>query len=353
MMKIIPYVEVISPITFLPIQIVEPKECWFELGYTDVGKFEVYAPATRRNLECLKKGNFVKMPNVKYAWVITSIEYSYTAGGSRMISAKGYEAIWVLKKGIIRYNKQLPTDVTSAFLTLINTFYMQYYPTGYSYQLVNIDTPLSDTLAPRGNLLEYVHKMAKSYGCNINAIYEENSIKFRIVEGQDRSGSIKFSQSNDNLLSFNYLSDDEDKANTVYVVAKVDNVEYGTSYSTMPTDAGKIIVILESSISNKYTDADGNEKELDLTNEDGKKTFIDWLKEEGKLELANHITITEVKSTIDLNNSKYKFDTDYRVGDIVEVKDEFFNITARQRITKYTIRLESSGIVSEALDFGE
>ena len=354
-MKVIPYVEVISPSSFLPIQIVEPKECWFELGYKEIGQFEVYAPATRRNLECLQKSNFVKMPNVKYIWVITSIEYGFNAGGSRMIIAKGYEAIWLLKKSIVRFNMLLPKTVSAAFTTLISTFYMPYYSytNGYGLQLINIDKELVETVAARGNLLEYIHNMAKSYGCNIHAIYDENKIKFSIREGQDKSSTVKFSQSNDNLLSFNYLSDDTEKANTVYVVAKVDDVEYATSYTTQPSDDGKIIVIHESSLSNKYIDDKGEEKELTLSKESDKNQFLNWLKEEGKLELENHTTTTEIKSTIDLKNSKYELDQDYMVGDIVEVKDEYFNISATQRIVKYTIRLENTGIVSEALDFGE
>lgn len=350
-MKVIPYVEIINPNTFLPIQIIEPKECWFELGYTEVGAFEIYAPATPRNLEALKNGNFVKIPNFKYIWVITSIEYTFTAGGSRMISAKGYDCIWLLRKCIIRYNLQLPNSVSAAFVNLINTFYMPYYPTGYAFQLINIDTQLSDTMATRENLLEYLHKMAKSYGCCINAIYDDNQIKFTITQGQDRSDMVKFSQTNDNLLSFNYLSDDTNKANTAYVVAKVDEVEYTTSYST--SDTNKIIIIVNSSLSTKYTDINGNEKELNLSKENDKALFMSWLVEEGKLELANHTTLTEIKSTIDLKNSNYVLDTDYMLGDLVEVKDDYFNITTKKRIVKYTIRLESTGIITEALDFGE
>ena len=350
-MKVIPYVEVISPSTFLPIQIIEPKECWFELGYTEVGEFEIYAPATPRNLEALKNGNFVKIPNFKYIWVITSIEYTFTAGGSRMISAKGYDCIWLLKKCIVRHNLQLPNTVSAAFVNLVNTFFMPYYPTGYDYQLVSIDTQLNDAMATRSNLLEYIHKMAKSYGCSINAIYDENKVKFSIRQGQDRSDTIKFSQSNDNLLSFNYLSDDEVKANTAYVVAKVNDIEYATSYTNGEKD--KIIIVVNSNLSTKYTDTNGNEVELDLTNESDKALFMSWLVEEGKLELANHTTLTEIKSTIDLKNSNYVFDTDYMLGDIVEVKDDYFNITTKKRIVKYTIHLESTGIITEALEFGE
>lgn len=357
-MKVIPYIEVISISSagFVPIQIVEPKECWFELGYTNVGAFEIYAPATRRNLECLRKGNFVKIPNFRYAWVITSIQYTFTAGGTRMISAKGYEAIWVLKKSVIEKNTYLYNTVDHAFTMLIYKWFKPYYLNGYGYETNENTTSLNLTnvaIATRSNLLEFVHNFAKIYNCNIYSTYADNLIRFGIRQGEDKSSSIRFSQSNDNLLSFNYLSDDDKKANTVYVVAKVNDIEYSTSYSTLPNNAGKITVIKESSLSNKYEDENGNEIELNLTNESDKAAYLDLLKEEGKLELVNHTTLTEISSTIDLKNSKYVFDTDYKVGDIVEVKDEFFNISTKQRIIKYTIRLESNGIVSEALEFGE
>jgi len=352
-MKLIPYIEVISPNTFLPIQITEPKECWFELGYNDVGEFEIYAPVTKRNLDCLQKGNFVKIPNFEYIWVITSIEYTFTAGGSRMISAKGYECTWLLKKSVIEYNLKLPYQVGSAFIRLFNYFFKPYYPTGYGYEIVTNNVPLNETVASRENLLEYVHKMVKSNGCSLNAIYDGNLVKFRFRQGEDKSETVKFSQTNDNLLSFSYLSDDAGKANTVYVVAKVNDVEYTTTYSTLTSDLNKETVILNSNLSNKYTDEDGNEKELNLSNENDKALFINWLKEEGKLELANHTTLTEIKSTIDLQNSSYEFEKDYKLGDLVEVKDEFFNITTKQRIVKYTIRLESTGIITEELEFGE
>lgn len=350
-MKVIPYVEIISPNTFMPIQITEPKECWFELGYNDIGEFEIYAPAIKRNLDCLQKGNFVKIPNFEYIWVITSIEYTFTAGGSRMISAKGYECTWLLKKCIIKDNFRLLGYVGTAFERLFNFYFRPYYPTGYNYKTNTTGAQLNETMATRGNLLEYIQKMAKSYGCVVNTIYEENQVKFRIRKGQDLSGKVKFSQSNDNLLSFNYLSDDEGKANTAYVVAKVDDVEYITTYTTADTE--KITIIVESSLSNKYTDTNGEEVELDLTKDSDKALFMSLLQEEGKLELANHKTRTEIKSTIDLKNSSYEFDRDYTIGDLVEVKDEFFNITSKQRVVKYTIRLESTGIVTEELEFGE
>ena len=354
MIKTIPYLEVISPTTFKPIEIVEPKECWFELSFFEVGEFEVYAPATQRNLKVLKNGNFVKIPKMRYIWVITSIEYTFTAGGSRMISAKGFECKWLLQNCIIHNSSlALPKTVSAAFVRLFERFFKTYYQTGYGVELINIDTEISDPVATRGNLLEFLNKMTKTYGCGINAVYSVDQINFRLLQGQDRSATIKFSQSRDNLLSFKYLSDATNIANTAFVVAKVNDKEYSTSFSYVPNEPKKTIIIVESNQTNKYIDEVSDEITLDLTKPSDFSLFSSWLQEEGKLALANHINKTKITSEIDLINSNYVFETDYQLGDIVEVKDEYFNITAKPRIVKYTIALESTGKVTEALEFDE
>ena len=80
----IPYVEIRGKTDYKTIAIIEPQECWLELSYQDVGKFEIYCRASKANLNALKKGRFVTIPNKRFIWVITSIRYTFTAGGARM-----------------------------------------------------------------------------------------------------------------------------------------------------------------------------------------------------------------------------------------------------------------------------
>ena len=66
----IPYVEILGKYSLSPFAVVEPSQCWFELSYYEIGEFEIYCRASESNLKALKNGNYVKLPNKPYLWVI-------------------------------------------------------------------------------------------------------------------------------------------------------------------------------------------------------------------------------------------------------------------------------------------
>ena len=50
----IPYLEIRDKYTLKAIAPVEPKECWFELGYQDCFEFEIFCRASVANLAALQ-----------------------------------------------------------------------------------------------------------------------------------------------------------------------------------------------------------------------------------------------------------------------------------------------------------
>lgn len=345
----IPYIEIIDKNTLKKVTNIEPNQCWFELSYYDVGQFEIYARATAKNSNFLKKGHFVKIPNKRYVWVITSIKKEFVAGSGKMIIAKGYEAKWLLKKGAIETPLQLPTTLSSAVVKLIDNFLIKYI-NNFGFELINIDIPLNETQAPRGNLLEFVNKLLKTYNCGSQVIYESGQLKYKILQGQDLSIKIKFSQSLDNLLSSEYFSNDENVATCALVVCKVNDIEYTEEYDTGKTGIDRAAIVVNSNLSTKYEDASGQEKELDLTKETDLALFKTWLREEGKNELANHVTIEEFNGEIDLTNSKYSFENDFNLGDQVAIRDEELDFYFKTRILKYTFKQDKK--YNEEADYG-
>lgn len=353
-MNKIPYLEILDKYTLKRFETVEPSECWLELSYYDVGEFEVYAPATQRNLTTLQKGNYVKIPNQRFIWVITSVQYTFTAGGARMISAKGYEAKWLLSKRIIATPKELQGTITNAVYGLVN----QTLGTGANAarKIVGfeVDTnvlliDISGTQAPRGNLMEFVNNLLKTYNCGSQVIYENGKLKYTILNGKVKNHSVKFSQSLDNLLSSEYLSDDTEKATLAQVVSTVEEIDYIQTYNTGATGIDRVEILVNSNLNTKYVDANGVEQETTPTSD----LYIGWQVEEGKKELTNHKEILEVNGELDLSTSLYEFDKDYYIGDIVGVQDEFFNFYLTPRILKYTFSLDAKGIYTEAADYGE
>ena len=188
----IPYVEIKDKYTLKTVALPEPQECWFELSYQDVGEFEVYCRATHESLKALRKGNYVKLPNKRFIWVITSVRYTFTAGGARMILARGYEAKWLLQKRCILKPTELQGTITTALYWLVNhelgtmataARKIDGFTVDTNYMLINI----GETQAPRGNLLEFVTSMLKQYNCGsivefVNGVL--NSVKNVLAEGK-------------------------------------------------------------------------------------------------------------------------------------------------------------------------
>lgn len=350
----IPYIEIIDKYSLKPFALIEPSECWFELSYYDVGEFEIYASASIKNLQALQKGNYVKIPNKRFIWVITSVQYTFNTGGARMISAKGYDAKWLLNKRIIQTPKELQGTLTSAVYKIVNSAMGMNAPANRKINNFIVDTnelliDISGTQAPRGNLLEFVNTLLKSYNCGSQVIYENGSLKYQIINGSVKNNEVVFSQSLDNLISSEYLTDDIELATNAYVVSTVEEVDYPLEYDTGATGIDRSEIYINSNLNTKYEDASGVEQETTPTSE----LYKGWQKQEAVNELANFKTIIEVKGELDLASSLYEFDKDFYLGDLVGVKDEYFNYSFFARITKYTFSRDAKGKYAEAADYGE
>lgn len=349
----IPYVEIKDKYKLKTVALVEPQECWFELSFQDVGEFEVYCRATPANLKALQKGRYIKLPNKRFIWVITAVKYSFNAGGSRMISATGYEAKWLLRKRCILTPRELNGTITSAIYSLVNTNMGTGADDTRKIQGFTVDTNdllinISGTQATRGNLLEFVNNLLKNYNCGSTVIFDEGELKYQIFAGDVKVQSVKFSQSLDNLLSSEYLTDDANHATSALVVSNVEDMDYTKEYDEGATGIDRAEIVIESNLSTKYEDADGIEQE---TTPDS-TLYKGWQQEEGKNKLAEHITVEEINGEIDLINSNYVFDEDFFIGDMVRIQDEYFNFFVNTIISKYTIKQDANGYGEEA-QYGE
>lgn len=361
----IPYIEIRDKETLKTIALTEPQECWFELSYQEVGEFEIYCRASKANLQALQKGRFVTIPNKRFIWYITAVKYTYTADGrARMISATGYEAKWLLRKRCILKPKALSGTITSAVYGLVN----HALGTGanaaraitdkngnhkFFVATNNILIDISGTQAPRGNLGEFTTNLLSTYNCGDIVEFIGGNLVYRIFTGEIKNRSVRFSQSLDNLLSSEYLTDDAEMATFSLVVSTVEteqedgskkDIEYPKEYNSGATGIDRAEIFTESNLSTKYEDADGNE--LETTPDSA--LYQGWLEEEAKNKLTEHITIEEIKGEIDLANSLYEFDKDFFIGDTVGVQDEYFNFSLNTKILKYTFKQNADGYGEEA-----
>lgn len=349
----IPYVEIIKKETLKITALVEPSQCWFELSYFDVGECEVFCVASIANMANLIKGNYVKLPNKPYIWVITSLTYTYV-DGIPMIDAKGYDAKWLLNKRVIQAPLELPNQVALAVEQLVyNNLGAGADPArqiaNFNIYTSGITTTLTDTQAVRANLLEFVNNLLKSYSLGSIVLYENESLTFKVLQGQDLSAQVRFSQSLDNLLESSYATDDSNLGTNALVVSTVDNVDYWQVYDEGATGVDRAEILINSNVSTEYTPEGATDPvKLDLNNPSDRALYLSWLNQEGRTGLYNYTEKNEVSSTLDLVNSNYEFESDYFIGDLVGVIDEYFNYNAKARIIKFTFKQDSGGYGEEA-----
>ena len=345
----IPYVEIRDRYTLKAVAVVEPQECWFELAWQEAGAFEVFCRASAANLQALKKGRFVTLPNKRFVWVIAAVRYTFTAGGTRMISATGFEAKWLLSKRCILTPKELQGTITSACYGLVNHALgtganaarkIEHFTVNTNDLLINI----SGTQAPRGNLFEFVTGLLKQHHCGHIVELENGGLKYRIFAGEVKTNSVKFSQSLDNLLASEYFTDDAEKATFALVVSTVEDVDYTQEQDNGGTGIDRAEIVIQSNLSTKYEDDNGVEKETTPNS----TLYKGWQTEEAKTTLAELVTREEISGEIDIENSSYTFDNDFFVGDMVLVQDDYFNFSVNPRITKYTFKQDANGYGEEA-----
>lgn len=369
----IPYVEIIGKYTLKPFALIEPSECWFELSYYEQGEFQIYAPANSTNLQALKMGNYAKIPHKPYLWVIKSVEYTFNASGSRMISAKGKEAKWLIGQRIIPNPFDLPTDLKKAVYKLVAnnlgdpSLCDQQGSTDFwagganSYRYIPNFKPIKPTFnitieqtqATRGNLWEFISALLRSYACGSYVTFEGGNINYYAIQGQDKTSYILFSQSMDNLISSNYYENSEEKKTYCQVVSVFNENDQEKTYIEQYPDTDESHptigidrheITIQSNISTKYTDASGQEQEVAPTS----PLYKGWQRQEGKNQLAEKILKREFNADIDLKFSQYKFGEDFFIGDLVKVRDEYFGYEANARIIKYTIKQDAGGYGEEA-----
>lgn len=345
----IPYVEVIGKYTLKSFAIVEPSECWFELSYYNIGEFEVYAPATTSNLSALKMGNYIKIPNKPYLWIIKSVQYTFNSEGAKMIDVKGFEAKWLLHTRVILNPYQLETNLATAVKNLLLN---NLGANALSYRKIvgfNVITPdfsitIDQTQAPREDIADFLLALLKANQCGCYTTFENGQIIFRAIQGTDRTSTVLFAQSMDNLISSEYFENSENKKTFCRVVSKFSqnnqDVEYMQDYNQGATNIDRLEMVVESNLSTKLED--GTEI-LPSSN-----TYKTMQQQEGKNQLAERYIDVQFSAELDLQYSNYQFERDFFIGDMVKVRDEYFGYEASTRILKYTFKQDATGYGEQA-----
>lgn len=354
------YVEVRDKYSRLPFAVIEPVECWFELAFYGCGEFEIYAKATKYALAALQNGNYISLPRRPYIWLIEDVNATYEAGRGYMVSAKGRQAKAILQKRIINKQTQLPSDLTSAVFSLIRKHAGEEAGDVRKIEGLNelssvIVQPIDETQVSYANLLSYTDALLQSYEVGAElTITDAAAFRYSLYTGIDRSDEIIFSQTFDNLLSSAYTRNTSALRTYALIGGQGEGAarilqEYNAAPSARGIDRAEVFVDAKD-ISSTYTDASGQEKELDLSTAAGLATYRGWLTERGKTRISESMQIETFDGDIDTTATPYKFGEGFYLGDRVRVQDDFLGVFITPRILKFTMRQDRT--YGEIVEYG-
>lgn len=311
--------------------------------YYDIGALDLEIEASTETLSIFKKGYYITRNNDDAIYVIKAIELDTQENGDNFIIVGAYDCKEILQRRIIwdtvvftgtaeNYIRKLITDNAinpSSALRKINNLSLK---TAKGY------TDTIDQQVSYDNLADKIIEVCTTYGYGWKITRENGQFYFDLYKGADRSVDqeenprIVFSPDNENIISTKYKTDDSEFRNVALVGGEGEGVD--RKKRTIGNAEG--LDRYET-----FIDASGlstNTEEGDLVD------YYNALIAEGKEKLSEQAVTTSFEGEVDTNSYKYK--TDYNLGDIVTIKNEY-GISSNARITEVIETWDDEGYTVE------
>lgn len=330
--------------------------------YCGYGDFEIYAPADNILLSMLQEDYYLWVKDSDRTMIIETIEIETDAEEGATVTVSGRSLESILERRIIRGQTVLEAEedenlpLQEGVEKLLNENLIK--PNIDSRKIEGFKFKRSEDETVVGawvwaqyfgeNLYDAIVALCESFHLGFRVLLDisSGSMEFELYSGQDRSYEqmanphIIFSPGFENLLSSNYLSSKKAWKNAAMVAGEGEGAERilvdvspdENEYSGL--DRRELFVDAESISKTVYTD-DGESTELST------EDYEEQLKQKGNEELQK-VGITETFEGEIASASGYTYGSDFFLGDIVEIVDEFGH-SARARVTEIIMSHDESG----------
>jgi len=341
-------------------QVVEgfSSKMWIE-RYRDPGEFKLIAPISSGIREKLPMGTFITHMDTVELMIVENHEINDVKGQESEIVITGRSWETFLENRIIGSNKYFPLSETpveypliSGYTwiqarTLIENHCLQSYladannaiPYFEVRNVVSTGTSLAaDRSVKRGPLHKALLDFLAIDNLGIKAVRPgpwsnaTNGVNFvlTIYKGVDRTAGIIFSWDRGEIETADYFWTNRTSKNSALIVGKwvqtVVVASSGYSRRTMLIDA--------SDIDQGYASPPGG---ADLT------AVVTAMQQRGRDILAANNSVTITKAEVTKEGTRYKYRTDYNLGDIVTVSGDY-NSSAAMMVVEYVETEDSTGV---------
>lgn len=327
--------------------------------YFGVGDFEIYAKASPEVRALLQIGNLVTRPDDLEVGIIEKINIADDPQSGLMITAAGRFAKSILERRLI-YNLSgtvnTPTilrgNVESAVrqLVLDNAISCSFDDrrdipllalgdiAGLPHIIVDENGAAAQKQVSFENLLTYTDELLQEYGLAATVILDEDAglLRYVIYAGIDRSWDnaagndpIIFGKEYDNFTSSSYSYDATTEKNAALIGGAGEGVErfYSLVAGAQAGLQRRELWVNASSLNRTYKD----DSDVEQTYTDSEYNAM--LHAAGKQQLDTRTATEKFDAPLDIQNSRWQYNRDYALGDIVTTQSEdigkFVNVRLR------------------------
>jgi hypothetical protein len=307
--------------------------------YFTCGDFELYLPVTSKLLEILAIGNYVYRLDDDEVMVIEKIEITTDAETGNYLIVSGRSLGSIIGRRIVWNMTSFDMPVGDIIKYLLNANVIN--PTITERKIDNfsfIDNTSSSQKIQKqitgDNLLTAIETLCTTYGYGWKVKLIDNSFEFELYEGTDRSYNqaanpyVVFSPEFDNLINSKYNLDSTTFANVALVAGEGEGVARKRQSVGNASGLDRYEIYVEAN------DMSTNSEETISASQ-----YETMLKERGLEKLAEATATEAFEGDVE---STYAYKTDWNIGDIVQIENEF-GITATSRIIEVIEAEDASG----------
>ena len=303
---------------------------WVE-RYRKPGDFEIYTPATTHMIDLLRKDYYLTRDGTDAAMIVKDIEIitDVESGNYLLVSGSSLESI--LSRRIVWSQTTLSGKVEACIRRLITENIIS--PTISERKIPNFElgplmgfTETMEMQVTGKDLGEVISGICATYGMGYKIIIKDGKLVFNLYKGADRSYNqnsnpyVVFSPEFENLLTSDYKYTKSEYKNVVLVAGEGE----GLNRKTFAVGNASGLERYEMYSDARNTSTNDGEISDDL--------YYKQLEEDGK-EILKENDIREAYSGGVNYQNPYSYGSDYFMGDLVQVVNEY-GIGASPRITE-------------------
>lgn len=311
--------------------------------YYDIGALDLEIEASIETLSIFKKGYYITRGDDDAIYVIKALEVDTQEDGDNYLIIGAYDCKEILQRRIV-WNTVVFTGTAENYIRKLITDNV-INPTATNRKINNFNlkaakgfTETIDQQVTYDNLADKIIEVCTTFGYGWKVTRENGQFYFDLYKGVDRSINqdvtprIVFSPENENIISTKYKTDDSDFKNVALVGGEGEGVDRKKRTIGNAEGLDRYETFIDAS------GLSSNTEEGDLVD------YYNALIAEGKEKLSEQAVTTSFEGEVDTNSYKYK--TDYNLGDLVTVKNEY-GITSNARITEVIETWDDEGYTVE------